>query len=83
MVEGSVGMLSIYGVIKIIGNNFQNQEKKVYHLMLNGLEANSPLAERNHKPYSAITFCAKNIQFKIYVGQNVFNLLPKDFSEKR
>lgn len=28
MVEGSVGMLSIYGVIKIIGNNFQNQEKK-------------------------------------------------------
>lgn len=51
--------------------------------MLNGLEANSPLAERNHKPYSAITFCAKNIQFKIYVGQNVFNLLPKDFSEKR
>lgn len=50
--------------------------------MLNGLEANSPLAERNHKLHSAITFCTKNIQFKIYVGQNFFILLPKNFSKK-
>lgn len=50
--------------------------------MLNGLEANSPLAERNHKPCSAIAFCTKNIEFKIYVGQNFFILLPKNFSKK-
>lgn len=48
--------------------------------MLNGLEANSPLAGRNHKLCSAVTSCTRNIQFKIY--ENFFILLLKNFSKK-